>query len=445
VVQQTSVSSSAVSSRRSWRADFGRLFGASVLAQLLPFLLLPWLTRHYAAEDIGRWLVFAAVASNLATVACGRYEYALVLPRQAAVARWGLRACLALALGLALAVAVLVAAAGLAAAEGWSPPGFAGLGLSWVWLVPAVAAAGASQALALWLNRCTSYAAIGQARVLAACLLAAAQWGLFFAPVAGTTALLLAQVLAGMAGALWLARHAGWPRPWVPRRQWPRLRALAWRHRQFPLVNAPHAFVNALQDTLVLGLVMAWEGPAAAGAFGLMLRVVMAPVSLVAGAWSEVLLGRLAARQRAGEALAPVVARSLRQLAGAGAVLAVAVLALAPWAFGLLLGEAWQEAGMWAAFLAPYAAGRLVVAPLTVLPMLRGRQSTAFAFSACGNLLHVGALALGLALVSVWPPAGGLLPGGSLAVACALVSLVMGGYFLVFGRWLWWLAAQEQP
>ena len=441
-----------------WRRDLARLASAAVLAQLVPLLVLPWLTRTLPTEDIGRWSLFAALAANFAIVACLRYEYALVLPRSAAGARSLLGLCLALALGwgalLALGLAGLWALGPWLAAGPGAPAAlarFEGLGKVLVWLPLAVTLAGAIQAFTLWHNRGGRFEVISRARVANPAAAAAAQasgaaWlGQSAANAAGaggraagavgevawlSGAHLLCggQVLGQAVGACWLGwkaradlarlrAQARWR--WQRRRWW----LLARRHREFPLINTPHAFVNGLQDTLALALVLASAGPAAAGFFGLMVRVVMAPTSLIGGALSEVLLGRAAQTWRDGGDLVPTLRRSVRILA-LFALPSALVLALAgPWLFAVVFGPHWREAGEWARWLAPCMAGRMIVGPLTVVPMILGRQATAFAFSLCGNTLYVLALWAGLA----W---------GGLALACAAVSLVMSAYFLAFGLWL---------
>ncbi|MFZ9030672.1 MAG: lipopolysaccharide biosynthesis protein, partial [Robiginitalea sp.] len=52
------------------------------IAQTLPFLATPMLTRLYSQEDFARYTSFFAVASILAVAAGGRYFLAIVLPRK---------------------------------------------------------------------------------------------------------------------------------------------------------------------------------------------------------------------------------------------------------------------------------------------------------------------------------------------------------------------------
>lgn len=418
--------------RRWGGRDVGRLLGASVVAQALPFIVLPWLTRNVSPADIGRWLLFSTVASNMATVACLRYEYAIVLPRYEAVARRLLNGCLWLALAWAVGVAVLVLLAAGLTWLGWSLASYEVLGRAWLLLAPAVALAGTMQALSLWQNRRADFASIGRARVLTAASVAALQALVVAVNWPNDVALITAQVVGVGVGVLWLWRQVQRPLhlPDVrARREW---RALARRYRQFPLVNTPHAFVNALQDTLVMALVLWLAGPAAAGLFGLTLRIAMAPATLIGGAWSEVLLGQVAGLWRDGADATPAVSRAVMSLTALGGGVALLLVVAGPELFAWVFGPSWRESGVWARWLAPYVLGRMIVGPLTVLPMIADRQQAAFMFSLCGNALYVLALGLGLVL-----ELGGR---GSLTVACAMVSVAMCGYFAVYGRWLWRLA-----
>ena len=82
----------------------------------------------------------------------------------------------------------------------------------------------------------------------------------------GAAGLLAGAVAAGLVAAVVLARPAptgGWAVLW--RTPGASLRSMAQRHRDFPLLNTPHAFIGSLQDTLTLVAVAAWSGDAAAG------------------------------------------------------------------------------------------------------------------------------------------------------------------------------------
>ena len=50
------------------------------MAQAIPVLASPLLTRLYTPVDFGLLAVFVALVSSIAPAVCGRYELAMVLP-----------------------------------------------------------------------------------------------------------------------------------------------------------------------------------------------------------------------------------------------------------------------------------------------------------------------------------------------------------------------------
>ncbi len=416
------------------RRRFAQLASASMLTQAIPMLVAPLLTRWYGAEALGHWALFVALSANLATIANARYEFAIVIPKRDGEAALVLQLALWIALGMGLLTAGGAALwhLGMAHPASW--------GGRWVslrsldpWLLmlaPVVALAGMQQALSLWNNRQGQIAVIAQARVLQQGVMAAAQAAAALGGWASVAALVLSQSLAALLAPLWLLRRGSrWQRAtrldsagksW----HWRHLRRLAWRYRQFPLLNSPHAFVNAAQETLVLALIAAWADAATAGYYALMVRLVKAPATLVGGALSEALLGELARDWQRGADLRPRLRRGIALLAMV-ALPCMAVLMLAgPMLFGWLLGPDWARAGEYGRWLAPYVAAHFIAAPLTVTPMVTGRQRGALVFSLIGNALYV----LPVALV--------LSSGGALTWALGAISVLLPLYFAIYLGWL---------
>jgi O-antigen/teichoic acid export membrane protein len=387
------------------------LIAGGALAQALPLLLGPLLTRLYAPAQFGRYHLFAAVAANLAVVACARYEHALPLARDTDEARALGALCRWLLLG-AIALSALGALA-------WA---WASAALWPLWLPAAVGALGLLSLATLSAMREQRFAALATSRVLQhgggaalqaiAGALGAGLWGLIAAPIA-----------AALAAGVWLRPRLAlaWR---VPRGE---LLAVARRHRDFPLLNTPHAFLGALQDTLAVGLIAAWQGPAAAGFWGLALRYLKAPATLVGGAVSQALYPALAATAGRADADArSAVRRVMRTLALLAAPLVLALWLFAPAAFAWAFGEAWREAGALARALALYIGVHFVASPLSVVTMAWGAQAWALKLSLIGQALFVASLTLGLAV-------GGL-EGAGWAVSAAM-CLYFGWYFWKLATW----------
>jgi len=236
----------------------------------------------------------------------------------------------------------------------------------------------------------------------------------------GLAGLIAAPLLAVLAAiALLRLRLAGWWR--VPRE---RLNAVARRHRDFPLLNTPHAFAAGLLDALALALIAASQGVAAAGFWGLAMRYLKAPATLVGGAVSQALYPRLAAQGRsAGQR---DVRRVMLALAAVAAPLVLLLWAFAPWAFEQAFGAGWREAGELARALALYIGLHFIASPLAVVTMAWNAQAWALKLALVGQAVFLAALAAGL-----WWRG---LQGAGWAVSAAM-ALYFGAYFWRLAHW----------
>ena len=383
------------------------LLTGSVLAHALPLLLGPVLTRLYTPDDFGQYALAWAVATNFAVVACARYEFALPLERRPK------GATLLMALCALLLMTVTAASIPLALAlHFWHV-------MAQAWLLPAgVLAIGATQWLTLWATRLQRFGPLSAARLVQQGGGAVLQVlrGLF---TAGPVGLLAGPIVAALGAAWLLARPApqgGWRR--LVRQPLTRLKAMAARHRDFPLYNTPHAFIGALQDTLTLLLIAAWAGDAAAGFWALALRYLKAPATLLGGALSQALYPQLLQARSAAEARY-LVRRTMLALALLAAPLAAVLLLWGPDLFTWIFGTQWSGAGALARGLGLYIGLHFIASPLSVVTLAWRAQPWALQLSLIGQGVFFAGLGLGL----YW---------GGLEGAAWGVSAAMAVYFVYY-------------
>jgi O-antigen/teichoic acid export membrane protein len=395
------------------------LLAGGAVAQALPLLVGPLLTRLYSPEQFGHYTLFAAIATNVAVVACGRYEYALPLVKDESEARDLMALCLRLLVAVALASIPLA----------WWLRASGGVGAAW-WLPLAVASGGAVQCLTMWSTRAQRFGALATARVVqygGGAGLQALAGGMQAGVRGASQGLIVGPIFANLATLLFLRRPAplgGWSGLVnVPRAAW---RAVAQKHRNFPLLNTPHAFLGALQDTIAVLLIAWWIGDAAAGFWGLALRYLKAPATLVGSAVSQALYPQLGRHDM------PQARQAVRQVMwvlGAMALPLVLVLvAFGPDLFALLFGERWRGAGELSRALAPYIGVHFVASPLAVVTLAWNAQGWALRLAMVGQAIFLVSLALGL-----W--------FGGLQGAAWGVSIGMAGYF---GWYFWSLATWRE-
>jgi O-antigen/teichoic acid export membrane protein len=209
-----------------------------------------------------------------------------------------------------------------------------------------------------------------------------------------------------------------------------RLRELARRHRDFPLLNTPHAFTGALQDTLSVALIAGTHGAAAAGFWGLALRYLKAPATLVGSAVSQALYPALATQGGAAGGASPAglaaVRRVMLVLAAPAVALVLLLWAAAPQGFAWAFGEPWRPAGDLAAALALYIGVHFVASPLGVVTMAWQAQGWALKVALLGQACFLAALGAGLLV-------GGL-PAAGWSVSLAM-AVFFGWYFWRLARW----------
>ncbi|MBV8379583.1 MAG: lipopolysaccharide biosynthesis protein [Paucibacter sp.] len=393
------------------------LLAGGALAQALPLLLGPWITRLYTPAEFGQFSFAWTLATNLAVVGCARFEFALPLERDEAGAALLLALCVRV-LGAVTVVASVIGAV-LLLVQKLEPAG----------LLPMAVVAGAlAQALTLWATRAEAFRALATARVV--------QWGgAAVLQVAGgllalgATGLMLGPVIACLVAAAMLARPAplgGWMATLrSPPGQGAALAAMARKYRDFPLFNTPNAFASALQDSLAMILLTSWAGDASAGYWALALRYLKAPASLVGSALSQTLYPKLVAAPDFATAR-QLVRHAMLVLGGLAAGLMLVLLTVGPWLFDRVFGHQWQAAGELARALAPYIALHFVASPLAVVTMAWEGQAWALKLAVVGQIMFVAALAAGLR----W---GGLV-GAGWAVS-GMMALYFGYYFLALATW----------
>ncbi|WP_181880959.1 lipopolysaccharide biosynthesis protein [Crenobacter cavernae] len=400
--------------------NIATLAGGAALAQFLPLIASPLLTRLYTPADFGLLSVYAAWLSALAVISTGRYELAIVLPscdRRSANL-----------FGVSLAIAASLAA--LLGLVLWPAPGFWAHLMRepalapWLWLLPlTVGLAGFTQAYTQWNNRRQRYRANAGGRIAQAVGMTALQLGLaglgagglLIGQTAGFAASLVAQALPDLlTGAAWRrdVDVAG-------------MKQVAREYAEFPRVNAVNALVGAAQDTLTMTLLLAMSGSATVGFYGLMMRVLKLPAALVGQAVAQVAYRDLAAAHAAGEPLAPQIRKLFVLLTLLALPGAIVMAAFGPALFALVFGEGWREAGEYARALSPYMLCHFVASPLGMVPLVIRRQKAALAFTVVGN---------GLFLVVLW---SGLASGWPLASTLWALSAAMAAYFFSYFAWIY--------
>jgi O-antigen/teichoic acid export membrane protein len=342
------------------------LLGGTALAQVLPLLLTPLLTRLYAPEAFGALALLLAVVNPLALLASGRLELTVPLPKEDASAQALVRAGMAASIFSFVVVALIVVFA-----HGPVERSFSGVQLPEVMpFIPLLLLAmSLFQPLNHWLIRRSAFRAMSVNKVVQMAIISVSSvvLGVLYWP----TGMLLGYTLGWGVNVVMVyfqARAQGFHvRPFDLQR----IRSEASHYRNFPLFNALPAVLHTAALSVPVFLLSAAAGDDITGQFNLSRQVVFLPSTFIAVAFAQVYMQRAAHAVVMGHHVMVELKATLRLLSLLAIAMAITLLAAGPELFALVFGEQWEQAGRFARILAIPIAVQFMVIPLAVvLPAL---------------------------------------------------------------------------
>lgn len=173
-----------------------------------------------------------------------------------------------------------------------------------------------------------------------------------------------------------------------------RTQVLVREYREFPLINLPHVLMDLTRDLIVAALILQLFAKDDFGLYDHAYRMLQLPLALVGLTLGQVFFQKIAALQNEGNAVKPLMIRSVRTLF---------LLSLLPFAiifffgddlFAFVFGEEWREAGTYSSILAPWFITRFVSSPVSSVPIVMKKQRAFFFLSLIAAILMIGALAV---------------------------------------------------
>lgn len=362
------------------------------LAQAIPIAVSPILTRLYTPEEFGFFAVYMAITAILTVLVTGRYELAIMLPKEddKAINILGLSVFLSFIISLLLLVIVVFL--GEEIAELLNSPEIA----LWLYWVPASTfLAGVYQSLNYWSNRRAHYARLATSRVFQSVSGAGGQLGggVYGASTGG---LIGGQVFGLIISTAVLAKLVNKDdRDLLRRINKKDALIQAKRYKNFPRFLVFAHGLNAASSQIIIVLLTSFFTATVAGLYTLTQRVLGAPISLVANALGDVF------RQEAsysyvhhGECL-QIYKSTFKKLLLIASPSFLTFYFIAPDLFAIVFGEKWREAGRYAQILTPMFFLRFVTSPLSSMFMIAEKQKLDLFWQAALFLLTSSALVVG--------------------------------------------------
>jgi O-antigen/teichoic acid export membrane protein len=173
------------------------------------------------------------------------------------------------------------------------------------------------------------------------------------------------------------------------------MRALAIKYSDLPKVNGVHALTDMLQSTGVVFIISALFGSVTTGLYGLTLRILQAPLTLIGSSFSIVFYKEVSEKVAKNEKIDKLLRTTISTLALISFPIFLTIMIVGPSLFAFVFGEEWREAGVYARIMSPWLFVNFISSPVSHLPVILNRQRQFFLLSLAGNILVVLSLLAG--------------------------------------------------
>lgn len=368
------------------------LIGGAITAQAIPILISPVISRIYEVEDFGVFSVYMSIVAMISIIATGRYELAVMLPKEDDDA--------ANIIALSTIISFFISILSLTIFWGFNSQITKILGdtrvSKWLYFIPlSVLMGGVYETLNYWTNRKKRYKRLTLSRVSQSAVVSVLNLAL---GIAGTgISGLIACGLAGQAVAIVVLawRVIREDKYLIKSISVVRIKSNAVEYQDFPKINSFHAFMDVLQSSGVILLISAFYGNVVLGLYSFTLRILKMPMGLIGSAVGQVFYQQAADIYNGRGDLHKFVKNITKKMCFLALPVFVVLALFSPQIFTVFLGEKWYQAGVYAQIFSPSIFMHFVVSPVSHIPIIVGRQKTAFFIGLVSNAIDVLAVIFG--------------------------------------------------
>lgn len=412
--------------RLSSYSDFSKnvatMLTGNVVAQLLPLLAIPILTRIFSVEEFGVFAFYSSLVSFFLVIASGRYEMAILLPKEdkEAVNLLALSVSIVVILSLFLVLFIFLFYEQL---TNWiDKPALN----DWLMMVPLAVFIGALyKILTFWSTRKkrfkkTAISSVTQSvsrtlvNVFGGLLKTnfyefKTSFAVFFKQLfskeyivavgytsKGVGSLIYGYIIGFGLGSFALARSFFKnDKGLLKEVNLAEIKRLAKVHDQFPKINAVHALVDEIKNSGVTFVISYLFSEVVLGLYSMTFRIITLPLSIIGNAFGQVFFQKAAEMHAHHQNLENLIRSTLKKLAFISIPIFLPIVLFGPQLFGFVLGKDYAISGFYAQLLTPWLLLSFIMSPILQISVILGKQKELFKIAIVGNLMIFGSIFIG--------------------------------------------------
>jgi O-antigen/teichoic acid export membrane protein len=351
--------------KSEFRRNVLTLMTGTAIAQAMPIIISPILTRIYTPEDFGIFAIYIGLLSIGSVIATGRYEMSILLPKKDldAVHIVELSILISLFVSIFFMILIILFDTHIAILIGVEAP------IYWLYLTPlSIFVFSIYNTLMYWVNRSKEYKSMSKYRIIQS-----GSISIFQVAIGVLGKLSFGLSVSDFFGRLISIVIMLKDMPSVFRFWTFSLKkiALARRFVKFPKFEMPASLFNALSYESVYLIMPVLFGVMIAGLYFLVFRVLMAPAAVAGNAILEVFRNRAMDDVRKHGNCRPLFIKMMLLLLVLGVVPSLIIILFGQEIFLFVFGPLWVEAGVYAQILMPMVFLRFVSSPLSYMFFIR--------------------------------------------------------------------------
>lgn len=354
------------------RSDYTKnvitLMTGTGLAQLVPILISPILTRLYSPEDFGLIALYLSIVSIMTVLSTGRYEMAIMLPDKDDDVKGILKLIFNLTLCMSLVYFIIVLFFSneigmFLGSEKLAP---------WLYVIPlSIILTSTYQSLNYLLIRTNNFKRLASNKVISSTSNSSLQLGVGY--TLSTPWGLLLGHLASLIFSIGMIVKSKCIHHFFSFRNSNSVDA-AYKYKNFPRYDMPAVLINLLANQVPLLVLAKYFGLGTLGAFSFMYKILMMPVGLISNSVLDVFKQKATKDYNLLGNCRDVYLLTLKQLIILSGPIFIIFLIFSPEIFSFVFGAKWRLAGEFAQIIAPMFFFKFVVSPLSYTLFIVGKQ-----------------------------------------------------------------------
>ena len=344
------------------------LLSGTVLAQAIPILISPILTRIYSPDEIGVYVIFFSTVNILTIITSGRLEQAILISKYKKDSYTTLK----LAILFSFAVCFIAYITLLLFKN--SIIDFLGLQSinNAIFLLPITSLfLSMFQIYNYWLNRNDKYLTISKGKIVQSTTTAFIH---ITVSLLNSLGLVLGRVFGVIISTIFLFLSSKKISPKLFPIEINNINDALQQHKKFPLYSMPNSLLNSVSNNLPLYMLESFYSSKVTGYYSWSVRIIQAPMGMLTSSIQQVFFRKSSELHNKGENLYKLTIIMYKRLFLIGIVPYLILFFLAPDIFSFIFGKEWKIAGEFTTYLVPWFFIAFLNSPITSILLILGKQ-----------------------------------------------------------------------